>query len=129
MTTMKELIAAWDKKDINELRDLVALAGDDLDLSDLPSAVSIPDSIAAYPVWSMDVLGRALVGPAADEVEELAEIIKWCATKNENLLKTYTIRGYWSTEKIVGPGNRSSSRVNLPAHWRGKRVQVILLDH
>jgi hypothetical protein len=129
MTTMKELIAAWDKKDINELRDLVALAGDDIDLSSLPSAVEIPESLTTYPVWSMDVLGRALVGPAADEVEELAEIIKWCATKNENLLKTYTIRGYWSTEKVVGPGNLSSSRVNLPAHWRGKRVQVILLDH
>ena len=129
MTSMKDLIAAWDKKDITELRELVAIAGDDLDLSDLPSAVAIPDSIAAYPVWSMDVQGRALVGPAADEVEDLSEIIKWCATKNENLLKTYTIRGFWSTEKVVGPGNRSSSRVNLPAHWRGKRVQVILLDH
>jgi len=129
MTSIKEQIAAWDLKNINELRDLVALAGDDLDISNLPSAVAIPDSIAAYPVWSMDAQGQALVGPSADEVEDLSEIIKWCATRNENLLKTYTIRGFWSTEKVVGPGNRSSSRVNLPAHWRGKRVQVILLDH
>lgn len=48
---------------------------------------------------------------------------------NKEQKNEYHTAGYESVEKKVGPGNDHSSRVNLPFSWRGKRVQVILLDH
>ena len=30
--------------------------------------------------------------------------------------------------KTVGKGNASSSRVNLPISWEGKKVAIVLLD-
>ena len=46
----------------------------------------------------------------------------------DEALKEYLITGYESTEKVVGPNNATSSRVNLPVDWRGKRVHIIRLD-
>ena len=40
----------------------------------------------------------------------------------------YDIEGYDLLTKTVGGGNASSSRINLPLSWKGKRVKVILLD-
>ncbi|MCK5138264.1 MAG: DUF2080 family transposase-associated protein [Thermodesulfovibrionia bacterium] len=37
-------------------------------------------------------------------------------------------KGYALEEKKVGRGNASSSRVNLPLSWVGKKVAVILLE-
>ena len=40
----------------------------------------------------------------------------------------FNFNGYALEEKIVGRGNASSSRVNLPLSWVGKKVAVILLE-
>lgn len=135
----KEQILNWDRQDITVLRDLIAehtriMAKsenpefEEIDLSDLPSAIEVPDIISTYPVWAIDAKGRALVGATADEVENLDEILEWYATSRSDMQQEYIIRGYEYVEKIVGVGNLTSSRVNLPAGWRGKRVKVILLD-
>lgn len=122
-------VAAWDKQDITVLRDIVAQVGDNpeelgIDMADLPSAIPVPDQIADYPVWAIDAMGQALVGAAADEVENLSEILAGYAAS----VHDYHYRGYDSVEKLVGPGNATSSRVNLPADWRGKRVRIIRID-
>jgi hypothetical protein len=51
----------------------------------------------------------------------------WCPQVGP-VTKEFSVRGYDSVEKVVGPGNATSSRVNLPADWRGKRVLIIRLD-
>lgn len=135
----KEQILNWDRQDITVLRDLIAEQNrtmeksecpefEEIDLSDLPSAIEVPNVISAYPVWAIDVKGRALVGAGVDEVEDLDEILEWYATSRSDMQQEYIIRGYESVEKIIGAGNLTSSRVNLPAGWRGKRVKIILLD-
>lgn len=40
----------------------------------------------------------------------------------------FNFKGYALEEKIVGRGNASSSRVNLPLSWVGKKVAVVLLE-
>jgi putative transposon-encoded protein len=40
----------------------------------------------------------------------------------------FKFRGYALKEKTVGRGNASSSRVNLPKAWEGKKVAVVLLQ-
>lgn len=39
-----------------------------------------------------------------------------------------TVLGFGQVEKMVTPGNKTSSRINLPLDWQGKRVAVIRLD-
>ena len=36
--------------------------------------------------------------------------------------------GFEIKNKTVGKGNASSSRINLPLSWEGKKVAVILLE-
>ncbi len=101
-TELAQAIAAWDREDVRELRELlraledelaepevasqfgvlpavgerVSLAAAGVDLTDLPSA-PIPDWVdTAWPVWARDRAGRHLVGDTADEVvteDELRE--------------------------------------------------------
>jgi len=40
----------------------------------------------------------------------------------------FEISGYEALEKTVRSGNQSSSRVNLPPDWQGKRVMIVRLD-
>lgn len=40
----------------------------------------------------------------------------------------FNFKGYALEEKTVGRGNASSSRVNLPLSWVGKKVAVVLLE-
>ena len=40
----------------------------------------------------------------------------------------FNLKGYDIEYKIVGRGNPSSSRVNLPLSWVGKKVAVVLLE-
>ena len=40
----------------------------------------------------------------------------------------FNFEGYALEEKMVGRGNASSGRVNLPLSWVGKKVAVILLE-
>ena len=40
----------------------------------------------------------------------------------------FNIPGHDIEYKTVGRGNATSSRVNLPSVWEGKRVAVVLLD-
>jgi len=40
----------------------------------------------------------------------------------------FNFDGYALEEKTAGRGNDSSSRVNLPKAWEGKKVAVILLE-
>jgi hypothetical protein len=88
MTTTRtpEMIAAeikaWDMRDVNDLRDLLAELFDwrdengdgidpsacGIDTADLPSA-PIPERVdTGYPVWAVDLNGYALVGDRLDEV-------------------------------------------------------------
>ena len=124
MVSITDRVMAWDLQDIAVLRGLVAQADDDLDLSDLPSAIPVIDQIAGYPVWAIDAHGRALVGPNADKIETLTDVLSFYAIGRHD----YHTPGYDATDKTVGPGNNHSSRINMPLSWRGKRVRVILLD-
>ena len=40
----------------------------------------------------------------------------------------FNLEGYDIKNKIVGKGNATSSRINLPLSWKGKKVAVILLE-
>ena len=40
----------------------------------------------------------------------------------------FNLKGYDIENKMVGRGNASSSRVNLPLSWVGKKVAVVLLE-
>lgn len=40
----------------------------------------------------------------------------------------FNLKGYNIEYKTVGGGNTSSSRVNLPLAWEGKKVAVVLLE-
>ena len=40
----------------------------------------------------------------------------------------FNFEGYDIENKTVGRGNASSSRVNLPLSWVGKKVAVVLLE-
>ena len=82
-----ERIRNWDAADVGDLLAMITdlkSCRDDLgypidpqgfvDMSDLPSA-PIPDDIdTSYPVWAVDIAGRALVGEAADKIMSINEI-------------------------------------------------------
>ena len=40
----------------------------------------------------------------------------------------FNLNGFEIKYKTVGKGNTSSSRVNLPLLWEGKKVAVVLLE-
>ena len=40
----------------------------------------------------------------------------------------FNLKGHDIKYKTVGRGNTSSSRVNLPLSWVGKKVAVVLLE-
>ena len=40
----------------------------------------------------------------------------------------FNLKGHDIKYKMVGSGNASSSRVNLPLSWGGKKVAVVLLE-
>lgn len=67
----------WDKKNINDLKDILSKMDSDTKdrvMSNLPSA-NIPSDIdTSYPVWAVDEKGMALVGEAADSIEPISEI-------------------------------------------------------
>ena len=44
------------------------------------------------------------------------------------LMHKFNLHGLDIMYKTAGAGNNSSSRVNLPKSWQGKKVAVILLD-
>lgn len=80
-------IRGWDLEDIRDLRDLLAELSEALEeediqdpravginMTDLPTAEIPSDIDTSYPVWAVDMSGRALVGPGADEIETLDEI-------------------------------------------------------
>jgi len=82
-------IRAWDTEDISWLVELltrldeIANRGDQsaedyVRMDSLPSA-PIPEGVdTAYPVWAVDQMGMALVGPGADEVESVEEVRAAC---------------------------------------------------
>lgn len=43
-------------------------------------------------------------------------------------MHTFNLEGFDIEHKTVGRGNASSSRVNLPISWGGKKVVVVLLE-
>ncbi len=82
-------IRAWDTEDISrlvemltkldEIADRAGLKAEDYVWMDsLPSA-PIPEGVdTGYPVWAVDQMGMALVGPGADEVESVEEVRAAC---------------------------------------------------
>ena len=82
-------IREWDREDVNELLGLLQLLKetartwgmtDDLayygvDMTNLPSE-EIPDHPTGLTVWAVDKRGRALVGAAADENENIQTIME-----------------------------------------------------
>jgi hypothetical protein len=82
-------IRAWDTEDISELVELLTRLDEIVDRGDgrvegyvrmdsLPSA-PIPEGVdTGYPVWAVDQMGMALVGPGADEVESVEEVRAAC---------------------------------------------------
>jgi len=47
--------------------------------------------------------------------------------KDEDKIHEFNIKGYEAIEKTVRSGN-TSSRINLPADWIGKKVMVVRLE-
>lgn len=47
---------------------------------------------------------------------------------NSDVMHKFNFKGYALEEKTVGRGNESSSRINLPLKWFGKKVAVVLLE-
>ncbi|MCK4678597.1 MAG: DUF2080 family transposase-associated protein [Bacteroidales bacterium] len=43
-------------------------------------------------------------------------------------MHTFNLEGHEIKYKKVGRGNASSSRVNLPASWEGKKIAIVLLE-
>ena len=91
-----EQVRAWNSSEsIEDLRDLIievrevlgavnqiAGVGDGEErygivMSDLPSA-PIPEEVVGYPVWAVDKRGMALVGPDADEIENIEVVRAIC---------------------------------------------------
>src|SRR5690606_19220871 len=82
-------IRAWDTEDISELVELLTKLDEIVDragrkaedyvrMDSLPSA-PIPEGVdTGYPVWAVDQMGMALVGPGADEVESVEEVRAAC---------------------------------------------------
>lgn len=81
---LKGEIMAWNRQDIDYLVALLqkhddiaerleSRTEDMIDLSSLPTE-EIPAGLETYPVWALDVSGRALVGADAGDVESLGEI-------------------------------------------------------
>ena len=123
--TPQQWVNTWDKQDITDLIGLIG-DGDGVDLSDLPSAVPVPESLTTYPVWAIDAAGCCLVGAGCDKLEELADILEWHSEKIQP--QEYTISGFDKLEKTVSPGNATSGRIFLPKSWEGSRVSVIRMD-
>lgn len=86
MTRTAEDIAAdirnWDLQDASDLRNMLtelqaACRDEDIDaqhvidMTSLPSAPIPADVDVSYPVWSMDMEGRMLVGENADMIKTL----------------------------------------------------------
>ena len=82
-------IRAWDTEDISRLVELLTRLDEIVDragreveyyvrMDSLPSA-PVPEGVdTGYPVWAVDQMGMALVGPGADEVESVEEVRVWC---------------------------------------------------
>gem|GEM_PF-1817051 len=77
----------WNKEDVRDLLSILdqvpevlratgrpPRASDVIDYSSLPTE-PIPQGRELYPIWAMDKKGRCLVGPSADKVEELTDIV------------------------------------------------------
>ncbi|WP_461366816.1 hypothetical protein [Candidatus Darwinibacter acetoxidans] len=98
-----EQVRAWKPSDsIEDLRDLIAevhevlgarnwISGVGLgeerygiDMSDLPSA-PIPVEVVGYPVWAVDKRGMALVGPDADEIENIEVVRAICEEQSRRM--------------------------------------------
>jgi hypothetical protein len=85
-----DLIAAWNARDINELKEYIDVltiiaseqgrkVDDIVDFSSLPSAYDVPDGWSTYPIWSIDAGLNCLVGAAADEIEHVDNIYTRCS--------------------------------------------------
>ncbi len=82
-------VRAWDTEDVSRLVELLTKLDETTDRADrkaedyvrmdsLPSA-PIPEGVdTGYPVWAVDQMGMALVGPGADEVESVDEVRAAC---------------------------------------------------
>jgi len=82
-------IREWDREDVNELLGLLQLLKETarswgmtwgleyygVDMTDLPSE-QIPEHPTGLTVWAVDKRGRALVGAAADENENIQTIME-----------------------------------------------------
>ena len=105
---LSDRVEAWDKEDVEQLRNL--LAGYDnpeeegIDLADLPTAQEVPEQIAEYPVWSIDKYGRALVGAAADQIEDLSEILSHYDFVRYSDLPQI-VQDYLIDDDTIGPGD------------------------
>lgn len=77
-----DAIVAWDKVDIDDLRDMLEELenrheSNQINMSSLPSAEEFEERVmvvAMYPVWACDTSGWCLCGPAADETKPLNKI-------------------------------------------------------
>ena len=94
-------IRAWDTEDISLLVDLLKKldviadragrkAEDYVRMDSLPSA-PIPEEVVGYPVWAVDQMGMALVGPGADEVESI-EVVRAVCEEQDRRMKGIPLR-------------------------------------
>lgn len=144
---MKSII--WNRKDINDLVNMInelkqeaehddMRLDDIIDLSDLPTE-EIPDKVVMYPVWAMDKNSYCLVGDTLDKIEHINSIMEWYNDKSDNTSSIipkdvtsdkhqFNVNGYEALIREVKSGSNSSSRINIPLAWKGKKVMVIRLD-
>jgi predicted Zn-ribbon and HTH transcriptional regulator len=126
-----EQVRAWKPSEsIEDLRDLlvevrevlgavnqIAHQGDGeerygIDMSDLPSA-PIPEEVVGYPVWAVDKRGMALVGPDADEIENI-EVVRAVCEEYARRMKGIPLRCHKCGHIWMYRG-RSHYRTTCPA--------------
>lgn len=91
-------IRSWDTEDISRLVEMLTKldeiadragrkAEDYVRMNSLPSA-PIPEEVVGYPVWAVDQMGMALVGPGADEVENIEVVRAVCEEQDRRMRGT-----------------------------------------
>ena len=116
-------IRAWDTEDISLLVDLLKKldviadrvgrkAEDYVRMDSIPSA-PIPEEVMGYPVWAVDQMGMALVGPGADEVESI-EVVRAVCEEQDRRMKGIPLRCH-KCGHIWTYRGRSHYRTTCPA--------------
>lgn len=70
----------------------------------------------------------AILSPTPEIVDEVGLAWLLYAEFTREPVHVFYVSGYEAIERTVRAGSQSSSRINLPPDWRGKRVLVVRVE-